>query len=116
MLWPASACGHGSSGAPITPPSGASATFTITREGVSPKHLDIALGDRVVFINNDTVAHSIGSNPHPDHTDCPSINQAGYLLPGKTHETGNFVVARVCGFHDHDDPLNQTLWGTITTR
>ena len=83
---------------------------------MSPKNIDIALGDRVAFVNNDGVAHSIGSNPHPDHSDCPGINQAGFLLPGSTHETGNFVTARVCGFHDHDDPFNQTLWGTITTK
>ena len=34
----------------------------------------------------------------------------------QSRETGNFVIARACGFHDHDDPLNQALWGTITTR
>lgn len=116
VLAPALGCGGSPSDAPVTPPTGAPVTVTITANGVSPKNVDIALGDRVVFVNNDNVAHSIGSNPHPDHTDCPSINQAGFLLPGQTRETGNFVTARTCGFHDHNDPLNQSLWGTITTK
>jgi len=83
---------------------------------VNPKNVDIALGDRVLFVNNDSQTHFIGSNPHPDHTDCPSINQVGFLSRGQSRETSNFVVTRACGFHDHDDPFNQTLWGTITTK
>ena len=108
-------CGTKSTSAPSDPELPA-VKITITSAGVSPKHVEIALGDRVLFINNDNQTHSIGSNPHPDHTDCPAINQAGFLGPGQSRETGNFVVARVCGFHDHDDPLNQALWGTITTQ
>jgi hypothetical protein len=91
-------------------------TITISPAGVSPKHVEIALGDRVLFVNNDNRTHFIGSNPHPEHTDCPSINQAGFLGRGQSRETSNFVVAGVCGFHDHDDPMNQNLWGTITTK
>jgi plastocyanin len=111
----ATACGQKAPGAPSDPGT-TSARITINSTGVSPKNVDIGLGERVLFINNDARPHSIGSNPHPDHTDCPNINQAGFLGPGQRHETGNFVVARVCGFHDHDDPTNQSLWGTITTR
>lgn len=104
--------------APASPSAGVppAVTITIGRGGVTPKSVTIALGDRVLFVNDDGSTHSMGSNPHPDHTDCPSINQVGFISPGQQRETGNFVVARTCGFHDHDDPLNQTLWGTIVTR
>jgi hypothetical protein len=54
------------------------------------------------------------SDPHPEHTDCPEINQVAFLSPGERRETGNFVMARSCGFHDHDNPDNESLKGTIT--
>lgn len=116
VLMSPAACSRAATDAPMTPGGSTTVTITITPGGVTPKSVTIPLGARVVFINNDSRSHSIGSNPHPDHTDCPSINQAGFLLPGQTHETGNFVIARTCGFHDHDDPLNTSWWGTIATQ
>jgi hypothetical protein len=53
------------------------------------------------------------SDPHPDHTDCPEINQVGLLSPGQSRETGNLVTVRTCGFHDHDNPSAQSLTGQI---
>jgi len=41
------------------------------------------------------------SNPHPEHTDCPVIAQAGFLNPNQSRQTGNLNVAMVRGFHDH---------------
>ena len=105
--------------APVAPaPTSATpaVTVTISRTGLDPRSVTIALGDRVLFVNNDATAHSIGSNPHPDHTDCPGINQVGFLSPGQRRETGNFVAVRSCGFHDHDEPFDQDYWGTIVTR
>ena len=102
-----------------TAPSGpvvTTTTITITAAGVSPKDIQIALGNRVLFINNDTKTHEMGSDPHPEHTDCPFINQVGFLQPGERRETGNSVVARICGFHDHENPDSQNLRGTITTK
>jgi plastocyanin len=110
----AGACKSSAPAAPSSAPP--AATFTITAAGVSPKSVEITLGDRVLFINNDARSHSIGSNPHPDHTDCPNINQVGFLKSGDRRETGNFVTARVCGFHDHDAPNDQTMFGSITIR
>lgn len=110
----AGACKKSSTAPTPTPVPGT--TVTITSAGVSPKHLEVALGSRVLFINNDTRNHNIGSDPHPDHTDCPVINQVGLLRPGQQRETGNFVIARVCGYHDHDMPTVASLQGTITTR
>ena len=105
------------SSAPAAPSPGTNAvTFTITASGVSPKSATIDIGARVLFVNNDTKSHSMTSDPHPDHGDCPNINQVGFLKPGEKRETGNFVVSRACGFHDHDAPTDANLKGTITIR
>ena len=58
----------------------------------------------------------MASDPHPEHTDCPEINQVGLLTPGATRETGNLVTVRTCGFHDHDNPTNAGLRGRIIIR
>lgn len=58
----------------------------------------------------------MSSDPHPDHTDCPEINQVGHLNPNQSRQTGNLNTARACGFHDHDDPFNTALTGTITVQ
>ena len=108
------ACGSkptGPSGPPVV-----TNTITITTTGVNPKNVQVALGSRVLFVNNDSGSHTMASDPHPDHTDCPDINQVGFLLPGQSRETGNLVVVRTCGFHDHDNPDNAALKGTITIK
>jgi len=119
----AGACGGGSSspsnpGTPTpaptaTPPPGGAATITITSAGASPRQVEINVGQRVAFVNNDTAAHEMQSNPHPLHTDCPPMNEVGGLAPGTARLTGAFTVARTCGFHDHGLPDTVGLQGTI---
>jgi plastocyanin len=91
-------------------------TITITASGASPRNIQIALGTRVLIINNDSRSHNMTSDPHPDHNDCPDINQVGFLSAGQRRETGNLVVARTCGFHDHDMPGQANLIGQIVIR
>ena len=93
-----------------TPTTTPSVTITITSAGANPK------GARVLFVNNDTREHEMASDPHPDHTDCPVLNQVGLLQPGQQRETGNFVVVRTCGYHDHEDPTNPLWQGAIITK
>jgi len=112
------ACG-GSSASPTSPTlttAVQTTTITITSAGVSPNNIEVALGARVLFINNDSKSHNIASDPHPDHTDCPPINSVGFLLPGQQLTTGNLTVARTCGYHDHDDPFNTKFQGTINIK
>jgi plastocyanin len=97
-------------------PSVQTNTITITASGASPRNIQIALGTRVLFVNNDSRSHNMTSDPHPSHTDCPDIDQAGFLSPGQSRETGNLVVARTCGFHDHDMPGQANLLGQIVIR
>jgi plastocyanin len=89
---------------------------TIDASGASPRTLTVELGSRVLFVNRDSRNHDMTSDPHPDHTDCPDLNQVGLLRPGESRLTGNLVTVRTCGFHDHNLPTNTSLRGTITIR
>lgn len=112
LLVLAAAC---SSTSPMTPsgPPVQTNTITITAGGATPQNVQIAAGSRVLFVNNDSRSHNMSSDPHPDHTDCPEINQVGLLAPGQSRETGNLVQTRTCRFHDHDNPSAASLQGSI---
>ena len=115
----AATCGGGGGGGnPGGPSPGDNPNqMTISSGGVlSPKELILSPGSRVLFINNHSGRHNMTSDPHPDHNDCPDINQAGFLAAGQSRETGNLVVARTCGFHDHDMPGQANLIGQIIIR
>ena len=108
------ACGGGS---PTTPPPPSNPyVLTITTTGVSPKELTVPPGTRVLFVNNDNRRRNMVSDPHPEHDSCPEINNVGLLNQGQERETGNLVVVRTCGFHDHDDPDNANVRGRIVIR
>ena len=110
--------GCGDSNSPTAPPpstgGGSGATITITATGVSPSSVTILAGQQVTFVNTSQQAMAVTSDPHPTHTDCPSINSVGTLQPGQTRLTANFTSARSCGFHDHDQPDDGSRRGTIT--
>ena len=88
------------------------ATITITATGVSPQNVTVAAGSRVTFVNNNTRAHDMSSDPHPAHTDCPEIT-VGFLQPNQSSTTQNLNRVRTCGFHDHNQDTNTSLQGTI---
>ncbi|HET7217813.1 MAG TPA: hypothetical protein VFJ02_07180 [Vicinamibacterales bacterium] len=103
------------SGSGTPGPSGA--TITISTAGVlTPSSVTINNGESVTFVNNRNTGHQIASNPHPAHTDCPAINAVGTISAGQTKLTNAFTTSRSCGFHDHNDPNNTNLHGTVTVR
>jgi plastocyanin len=116
----ASACGGNDSTGPSTGGGGGgggggstnTTTITITSSGASPRDITVSAGSRVTFINNDTQPHDMSSNPHPEHTDCPALN-VGFIAAGAQGVTLNLTTARTCGFHDHNQPSNTNLMGTI---
>jgi len=122
-----STCG-GSSTTPVNPPTPTTSTtttftpapnqpvVTITATGVSPQQVEIAVGGRVTFVNNNSQTHEMFSDPHPIHTDCPPMNDVGVLSPGQTKQTGVFPTARTCSYHDHGRPDNTSLQGWILIR
>lgn len=119
--------GGGTTTTPTTPtpspttggggPASSTATITIGSDGrVTPSSVTIAAGGRVTFVNNHNQPHDMSSDPHPEHTDCPEINQVGFLNPGQSRATGNLNTVRACGFHDHNQPSNTALIGRIVTQ
>lgn len=88
-------------------------TITITSSGASPRSITVAAGSTVTFVNNDNTPHDMSSDPHPQHTDCPEVNNAGFIQPGQSRSTTALRTARTCGFHDHNQPSNTSLQGTI---
>lgn len=123
------ACGGGGGSAPTQPSnnggggtagggtSGGSSTtnrITITATGVDTRALTIKVGERITVTNSDSRAHEFSSDPHPEHTNCPELNQIGFIQPNQTKESGNFVTTKACGFHDHNQPSNASLQGRVT--
>ena len=113
------AAGCGGGGGPTEPspaPSNPNRIIISASGAVSPTELIVAPGTRVLFINNHARRHDMTSDQHPDHMDCPEINQVGVLQPGQNRETGNLVSVRTCGFHDHENPDEPLLKGRIVIR
>lgn len=91
--------------------------MSISAAGVlTPAELVVPPGARVLFINNHPRRHHMSSDPHPEHGDCPAIDQLGVLTQGQRRETGNLVAIRTCGLHDHEDAGNPALRGRIIVR
>src|SRR5260370_40006727 len=121
----APACGGGGASSPSSPSmpppttqpaTPSAATITVAANAVSPHQVEIPVGGRVTFTNNDTGFHEFYSNPHPVHTDCPPMNEVGPLSPGQSRQTGAFTIPRTCGFHDHGQPTNADLQGPIVIK
>jgi len=119
----ASACGGGGGGGgtPTSPSPGGggggggtgSTTITIGSDGrVSPATVTVAVGSTVTFVNNHNRQHDMNSDPHPEHTNCPALN-VGNLQPGQSRTSQNLNTARTCGFHDHNEPSNDALMGSV---
>ena len=93
------------------------ATVSITAAGVNPATVTVSVGQAVTFVNNDTRQHDIGSDPHPNHGTCPSIEAGISLLtPGQTKVTRAFANAGTCRYHDHLNDTNQAFRGTIVVQ
>jgi len=117
------ACGGGGGGGstPTSPSPGgggggtgtSAATIVIGTDGrVQNTSVTVPVGSRISFQNNHNRAHDMASDPHPEHNLCPELN-VGNLVPGQTRQSQNLNTARTCGFHDHNEPDNEGLKGSI---
>jgi plastocyanin len=93
------------------------ATITIGANGaVSPTQVTVAVGQSVTFTNNSSGPHDMESDPHPTHTDCPSIANVGVLQPGQSKTTFGFANSGSCGYHDHSNSDISSLKGRIVVQ
>ena len=112
----AAGCGSDSPSSPSGGNDGTvAATLTITASGISPKTVTVPVGSRVTIVNNDTRAHDVNSDPHPEHTQCPALN-VGVLTASQSRTSQNLTTTRSCGMHDHSDPDNSLWKATITVQ
>jgi hypothetical protein len=112
VVW---AAGTNALGTPLFP----DATFIITPGGIFPKKIVVAEGTRVKFINRDTKGRQMSSDPHPNHDDCPPINDNGFVNPGQEALTANMILdpgLHACGVHDHIDDQNDAVRAKIIVR
>src|SRR5471030_420184 len=82
-------------------PSSSPATFVLMNNTVCPTTMTVPRGTQITISNQDSRTHEMDSDPHPEHTDCPELNQIDFLNPGQARQSGNLNIARKCGFHDH---------------
>ncbi len=82
------ACGGSSSSPSSNPTPGACTpstnanTLVIQNNTICPSALTVTRGTQVTILNSDSRTHEMDSDPHPEHTDCPELNQIGFLEPG----------------------------------
>ena len=105
------ACSSSSPTSPSTTPG--VATFTLTAAGVSPKEMRIQVGERVMFVNNDTENRQVNSDPFPAHDGCPPLNEVDLMTPGQSKMSGVFSFEGTCGFHEHLTEGAQEFLGSV---
>lgn len=108
----AATCGGGGT----TSPGPTEVTVMITAQGPRPVEVTVPRGSRVTFTNTDVRSHAVSSDPIQTHTDCPPLNDVGTVNPGTSRTTGTLDVARVCGYHDHNNETDPTFKGRIVVQ
>ncbi len=86
----------------------------IQNNTICPATLTVTRGTQITILNSDSRDHQMNSDPHPEHTDCPELNQIGFLTTNQNRQSGNLNIARRCGMHDHNAPDTASLKATIT--
>src|SRR5262245_38475433 len=109
-------CSYNSPTDPGAPSGPEGAVVTITSSGLDPRTVTIAAGQSVTFVNSDSIAHDIASDPYPRYTDCPGINRVGNLGSGQRTQTAALTVVRSCGYHDLLRNTDVRWHGTIEIR
>jgi len=109
-------CGGSSSTGPsgTCTPSTNPNTLVVMNGAICPQAITVTRGSQLTITNQDSQTHDMTSDPHPEHTDCPELNQIGTLNTGQTRSSGNLNTARRCGMHDHINPDRASLKATIT--
>ena len=120
-------CGSGSPPAtPVVPtpaptptptPGPAPPTVSITSAGLNPREIEITVGSRVTFVNNDALPHDFSGGPDPTRPQCVAeIDAVGFITAGQTKQTGVFTTAQTCEYHDHARLGVVAFQGRITVR
>jgi len=74
-------------------------TVMILPTGMSPDEVIVAVGDRVGFMNHDTVPRQVAGGTDPAKPECPEIDVVGRIMPGEIRSTAPLPTARTCEYH-----------------
>ena len=96
---PVVSCGSSTPTSPSDGPHTLVSTVMLESSGLNPREITIAVGERVSFMNHDTVAHTVAGGSGPAQPDCPEINAVGVLAPFEIRPTAVFSAARTCDYH-----------------
>jgi plastocyanin len=78
--------------------------------GMDPFAIEIPVGSRVTFVNNDAnFAHDMTSG-------CKEVDAVGRLEPEQSGQTAPFTTAKTCTYYDRLQPENPLRRGKITVR
>ena len=96
--------------APTPTPAPTQYQVSISLIGLDPFLLDVPVGARVTFVNNDrNFSHHLASP-------CPEIDAVGLLQWGQSGLTAPFMSAKTCSYYDRLSPENPLRQGRITVR
>lgn len=84
----------------------------ISSAGFFPKEITVKSGEAVSWKNEDSVVHTVNSDPHPTHTIYQPMNQVGKIQAGE-EKSFTFDVPGTYKYHDH---LNPSLTGIVTVQ
>jgi hypothetical protein len=93
--------------APIPTPAPTQYQVTIALIALDPFVLDVPVGVRVTFRNNDP------SSAHHFASSCPEIDSVGLLQFQQSGQTAPFTSSKSCGYYDLLSPENILRQGRI---
>ena len=97
---------------PCTRGQPSSMAIHIRPSGLDATELSAILGACVVFVNDDTVAHDIRSDPHLTHSSCPALN-VGLVPAGSSRTSLTMNTWGLCGYHDELAPGDERFRGHL---
>lgn len=94
-------------------PRSPTSTVTITSAGVNPVVLHRDTPVTALFVNNDTVPHTLASAPELGWDDCPEMHDLEAIKPGKQLAVAFSEKDAVCAYHDAAQPGNVAFQGYV---
>lgn len=95
---------------PCTTRDQPSLAVRISPSGLNAMEQQGSRGMCVAFVNQDTVAHDVRSDPHPAHSDCPELS-VGLIPPGSSRTSLAISTWGTCGYHDELRPDDTRFTG-----
>src|SRR5260221_9712454 len=73
--------------------------IAVSESGVAQPNVTVRFRQNVTLYSRDGALHKISSQPHPDHTHCPSLDVAE-VTGAENRATAPFLTPGTCRYHD----------------